>query len=178
MSKNFNVIEVAANKSSAMETRDHLLNGVSPKNQMSRRNFKFSFMLIALLAFSVSAFAQGGTTGPLTWNLNNGTLTISGTGAMPNYEYGNHPAPWYEHRESIHTVVVETGVTSIGNGSFEECANSTSITIPNSVIAIGNRSFYWCLSLTSMTIPDGVTAIGDWTFGYCTSLASVPYLTV
>jgi hypothetical protein len=56
---------------------------------------RFTFiLLIAILLNVASALAQSGTTGPLTWKINNGTLTISGEGAMPNYNYNG--APWYE----------------------------------------------------------------------------------
>ena len=80
---------------------------------------KLLFLLTALLLSGVSAFAQGGTTGPLTWNLNDGTLTISGTGAMPNY--GEREAPWYNYRESINVGVLETGITGIGVHAFFDC---------------------------------------------------------
>jgi len=68
-----------------------------------------------------SAFAQGGTTGPLTWQLTgtapNYTLTISGVGEMPDY-YDIATIPWAAYRESITIVVVESGVTSIGSYAF------------------------------------------------------------
>ena len=54
------------------------------------------FILLAILGLSISsAFAQGGSTGPLTWELNGNTLTISGNGAMPDYDpYEGNPQPW------------------------------------------------------------------------------------
>ena len=79
-----------------------------------------SCILVLCLIFSllpVSAFAdtvKSGTCGnDLTWALDDaGTLTISGTGEMDNYYYGDG-IPWYEDTESIVKVVVEDGVTSI-----------------------------------------------------------------
>ena len=133
---------------------------------------KFTFsLLIATLLNVANVFAQGGTTGPLTWNLNGSTLTISGNGAMPDYQ--PEESPWYEYQESIHTVVVEIGVTSIGNSAFYYCTSLSSITVPNSVKSIGYGAFWSCTSLTSVTIPDGVTSIGYGAFWYCTSLTSI-----
>ena len=129
------------------------------------------FVTITLLGVA-SAFAQiGGTTGPLTWELNSGTLTISGDGAMPDYSYGE--APWYDYRFSIFTVVIGNGVTSIGNLAFYGCQYIPSITIPNSVATIGDQAFSSCSSLASITIPNSVTIIGNYTFNNCQTLTSI-----
>ena len=106
-------------------------------------------LLITVVLMSMaSAFAQGGTTGPLTWNLNSGTLTISGTGAMPNYNFGE--APWYEYSVLITSVVVENGVTTIGNYAFINCYYAlSSVILPNSVTSIGDDAFGGCFKLTS-----------------------------
>ena len=132
---------------------------------------QITFLVVAMLFSVASALAQGGTTGPLTWNLNSGTLTISGTGAMPDYNYGG--APWYEYRESIGSIVMETGVATIGDYAFYGCSSLTSIIIPNSVTTIGDYAFSYCTSLTSVTIPNSVTTIGDYAFSACTSMTSV-----
>jgi hypothetical protein len=131
-------------------------------------------LLAAAMLFSVaSALAQSGTTGPLTWNINNGKLTISGEGAMPDYSPNNYYyAPWHRHQEYIDTIVMETGVTSIGNYAFYYCTSPTLVIIPNSVTSIGDHAFYSCIGLTSVTIPDNVTSIGDLSF-YFTKLTSI-----
>jgi hypothetical protein len=109
----------------------------------------------------------------LMWKLDDeGTLTISGTGDMTNYASGGN-APWYSRRESIKRVVIESGVTSIGDNAFYGCTSLTSIEIPNSVTGIGDNAFYGCTKLTSVIIPDGVTSIGDNAFYGCTKLISV-----
>ena len=109
----------------------------------------------------------------LTWKLyEDGTLNISGTGAMKDYDYDNNPSPACNN-SNVKKVVIEDGVTSIGNSAFDNCRNLTSITIPDSVSSIGNFVFYGCVSLTSITIPDGVTSIGDSSFSNCTSLTSI-----
>ena len=130
-------------------------------------------MICAL--FPVVVFAQtSGTCGSnLTWTLDdNGTLTISGTGDMENWGYPNPSgAPWKS--KSIKDIVIENGVTSIGNRAFYDCSSLTSITIPNSVTSIGNDAFEWCSSLTSITIPNSVTSIGNHAFDGCSSLTNI-----
>ena len=108
-----------------------------------------------------SVGATSGTTGDCTWTLDdNGTLTISGNGAMGNYDYdyfsGITAAPW---GANIKTVVIEGGVTSIGYMAFYGCKLLTSVTIGNSVTIIGYAAFGVCTGWTSVTIPDSVTSI-------------------
>ena len=109
----------------------------------------------------------------LTWELDeNGVLTISGSGEMQNYS-GSIRAPWYSIRSEIKSVVIENGVTSIGDTAFPECTNLTGVTIPESVTDIGEDIFSGCSSLTSVTIPEGVTRINTNVFSGCSSLTSV-----
>ena len=111
--------------------------------------------------------------GNLTWKLDaDGTLTISGTGAMKNYDYNDNPSPVYNN-SNVKKVVIEDGVTSIGNSAFNECISLTSITIPDSVTSIGTYAFSGCRSLTSITIPDSVTSIGASAFNSCSGLTSI-----
>ncbi|GHT19680.1 hypothetical protein AGMMS4957_04470 [Bacteroidia bacterium] len=115
----------------------------------------------------------------LTWTLTgtspNYTLTISGTGAMANYSAYSSPsnfAPWDSFRTAIKTVVINNGVTSIGNFAFYVCSGLTSVTIPESVTSIGKTAFQQC-SLTSVTIPNSVTSIESGAFSSCSGLTSV-----
>ena len=109
----------------------------------------------------------------LTWKLyEDGTLNISGTGAMKDYDSDSNPSPIYNNSD-VKEVVIEDGVTSIGNKAFDSCSSLTSITISNSVTSIKAATFYGCTSLTSITIPDGVTSIGYATFTGCSSLTSI-----
>ena len=123
--------------------------------------------------------ASSGTTGDCTWTLDDeGVLTISGNGEMDDfsYEYNSQynssitTAPW---GASIKSVVIENGVTSIGDFAFYGCKGLTSITIPDSVTSIDVCAFYGCTGLTSVTIPDSVTSIGDSAFYGCKGLTSV-----
>ena len=122
----------------------------------------------------VRTFVASGTCGTnLSWSLNNqGVLTISGTGAMTNWT-SSGSVSWYSKRSSIKTVVIESGVTSIGSYAFYNCSKLTSVTIPNSVTTIGSCAFYYCTGLTSVTIPGSVTTIGYSAFYKCTGLKEV-----
>ena len=127
--------------------------------------------------FRVTAIVANGTSGScgtnVTWTLySDGTLTISGTGAMTDYA-SSSSMPWYSLKSSIKKVVVEDGVTRIGSSAFYRCSALTSITIPDSVTSIGDSAFYGCHSLTSITIPDSVTSVGSDAFSYCYALESV-----
>lgn len=125
---------------------------------------------------------KAGTCGPnLTWTLDcSGTLTISGTGAMNDWK-SELETPWYNSSSifgprgfyNIRSVVIEEGVTSIGNNAFRKCSGLASVTIPNSVTSIGDYAFRNCTGLASVTIGNSVTSIGDYAFYQCTGLTSV-----
>ena len=123
-------------------------------------------------AWAASVVDSGSCGDKLTWSLSDdGTLTISGKGDMADYNSGT--APWYSVRSQIKSVVIERGVTSIGNDAFYGCDALTGVTIPGSVIRIEDYAFSDCSALTSVTIPDSVTYIGYWAFSDCDSLTSV-----
>lgn len=106
------------------------------------------------------------------WNLtDDGVLTVSGTGDMNDYWTEEHP--WCLNEDDIKIVIIENGITSIGDGAFSFCTFLTSITIPDSVTSIGEGAFYRCSSITSVTIPDSVKVIMNNAFYLCTGLTSV-----
>lgn len=111
----------------------------------------------------------------LTWVLTeSGTLIISGMGAMKNYTF-DLGAPWKEDEgiQGIKKVVIEEGVTSIGNNAFASCSVLQEVVIPNSVTSIGDNAFEFCETLQKINIPDGVTNIGEWAFYRCDALQEV-----
>ena len=123
-------------------------------------------------AESATASLTSGTCGKnLKWELNNGTLTISGKGEMQSYMDYGYSAPWFS--SNIRKVVITSGVISIGDYAFKGCSSLTSITIPGSVTSIGGDAFLRCSSLTSITIPGSVTSIGYSAFKGCSSLTSI-----
>lgn len=118
--------------------------------------------------------AIGGTCGEnLTWALDDeaGTLTISGTGAMTNYM--PELAPWYLN-EDIKKIVIEDGVTSIGDNAFFWCYNVREIVIADSVESIGDNSFVGCL-MREIHIPESVGYIGAGAFDYCEYLSEIVF---
>ena len=134
-------------------------------------------LLVALLCLTATVSAaeivDSGTCGDnLTWTLDDeGTLTISGDGAMKNYNMNG--APWDDERANVKQVIIENGVTSIGDCAFYKCNKVTDVTIPNSVTQIGHSVFTSCKKITNITIPNGVTSIGEGAFSNCTGLTSV-----
>jgi hypothetical protein len=74
---------------------------------------------------------------------------------------------------SLTNITIPNSVTSIGDGAFENCDDLTSVIIPDSVTSIANLTFDYCISLTNITISDSVTSIGDGAFEYCFNLTSV-----
>ena len=133
----------------------------------------FYFLMITLL-MGLSANAQKtGTCGPdLDWELtDDGVLTITGTGEMDNYTGGIAGKPW--SYKNVKQVIIDDGVTTIGNFAFSGCTALTSINIPNSVKTIGDWAFSTCKALTSINIPNSVKTIRENTFSYCTALTSI-----
>lgn len=105
----------------------------------------------------------------ITWTHNNGTLTISGTGDVENY---NSSAPWYDHRYDTTKIVISNGITGIGEGAFCYFTELTSVSLPGSLKSIGAYAFRGCSSLKSVVIPDSVTSIGESAFYRCTALTT------
>jgi hypothetical protein len=120
--------------------------------------------------------AGGGTAGSLNWKFRDGVLTVNGAGKMPDYYHryseGDSP-PWERFGNNITSVVVEKGVTGIGNGAFYFCVYLVSAVIPKGVTRIGDDAFGYCERLTSVILPDSVTDIGLLAFGGCSCLTSI-----
>ncbi|MBE6949053.1 MAG: hypothetical protein E7456_04325 [Ruminococcaceae bacterium] len=139
--------------------------------------------------------SQGECGENLTWILDeNGILTISGEGAMTDYEaevdYGGcfgdggcsgdsgcigneNLAPWNSDDKEILSVVIEEGVTSIGDEAFNGCENLTEMIVPDSVTRIGADAFWRCSSIKEFTVSEYVTEIGEGAFGYCSALERI-----
>lgn len=120
----------------------------------------------AIMCMPVVANADG------KYSISNGVLTISGTGAMPNYESAVS-SPWYSNRQSVTKIVIEDGITRIGNYNFTNFVNVTSVSIPNSILSIGKSSFLGCSSLETILIPLNVQSIDYSSFGNCNSLKNI-----
>lgn len=103
---------------------------------------------------TVKAPAIGGELGEnLTWTLFDGTLTISGTGAMPDFEMEDRQ-PWWNDRDQITNVVIEEGVTSIGAMAFYSNSQIRTITIPESLSTIGVAAFHYTSNMTGFCVDE------------------------
>ena len=120
------------------------------------------------------ALASGACGKNHTWVLSSdGTLTISGSGAMPDWT-NKLQQPWHTYAESIVAVVLEEGVTTVGNYAFLELANMQSVTLPSSLTSIRWACFYGCSALAEIRLPEGLTSIGSIAFAYCAGYVSSP----
>lgn len=150
-----------------------------------RRSLSLILCLCLCLSFMPvvkAEYVASGTWGNLSWTLDsNGKLVISGNGEMQKASF-SAPYPWKEYRDSIISVVINEGVTSISNSAFGgryaggepyACSNLTSVMIPSSMTSIEAYAFWDCSSLTSINIPFGVTSIEEWAFRECSSLTSI-----
>ena len=123
-----------------------------------------------------NAVKSGVGTDGLAWEISDdGVLTISGSGPMADYGwYGDNAAPWREYYFDILSVVIEEGVTSIGNMAFYGCSKLTQpVEIPDSVTSIGEQAFRDCTALTGVKIGSGVSSIPGGCFWDCHALADV-----
>ena len=135
----------------------------------------------------LSSFGTAATSGDfgvnncLHWEVSTGvlsgkTLTISGTGAMPDFDFPNgNLAPWWNYEAlgmltsfgnfklegELKKVVIQDGVTNVSNYALFFLPAATQVTLPESVTSIGRYGIALCSKLTGMSIPKGVTEIGD-----------------
>ena len=127
----------------------------------------------APLADDLQEVTDSGACGEnLTWSLENGVLTISGTGAMTDWDV-QFDVPWYDQRTTISEIVLPDGLTSIGDYAFYGCSSLTGVTIPEGVIGINSHAFTGCSSLASVTIPSSILGIGDSAFDGCDQVTKV-----
>lgn len=112
------------------------------------------------------------------------TLTISGTGAMPDFDFPNgNLAPWWNYKAlgmikagigglnlngikidpigDLKKIVIQDGVTNVSNYALFFLPAATQITLPESVTSIGRYGIALCSKLNGISLPKAVTAIGD-----------------
>lgn len=136
--------------------------------------------IVTIFSFGTAVFAStprgtqlGSSDIYYYYDANTKTLSISGTGNMPYMSNSTTSIPWLEWSSSkIERIVVEEGVTSIGNYAFNGLA-ATSITLPSTLKTIGKYSFANTFNLEHIELPYGVTSIGSGAFEHCTRLNGV-----
>ncbi len=138
-----------------------------------------SVLLIATLASCSGgnqSSDQSGSYGDVSWTYTSSskTLSIRGTGVIPNAE-GDDPqkVSWAAIRSSVERVVIADGVTSIGAYAFYGMGALKEITVPEGVTSIGKCAFAFCFSLEDIDIPTSVENVGVSAFEACTALESI-----
>ena len=110
-----------------------------------------------------------GKSGTWSWSLDQDfVLRIKGKGKIDDVE--DFDPPW---GYSIRKVVIDSGITEIGEHAFDECTELTEVIISDSMTEIGMNAFCYCDELTSVTIGNGVTYIAPGTFSGCPNLKSI-----
>ena len=140
-----------------------------------------SMMLTILPVNAITALAANDSCGAnLTYKLTQNTddsdtytLTIGGEGAMYDYSSSYTTVPWNAQKSRITSVVIDDGVTSIGDSAFEDCSALKSVSGMKGVTSLGEWAFRKCTSLESFAIPSGVKSIPDSLFSDCSKLNSV-----
>lgn len=144
---------------------------------MKKVTLTLMFFIIMLHMMSLSVQAEEATyqvTDTITAVLSSeGVLTISGTGELPDYMIAPQ-APWYMKRESVKKIVVEEGITRVGDNVFSECS-CEEVKLPSTLISIGKNGFFCCDSLQSITLPDSLTDIEGGAFCGCSSLSTIEF---
>ena len=109
----------------------------------------------------------------LFWSVDDaGSLVISGTGEMSDYDAEN-PAPWSGNE--LTSAVVESGVTGIGDYAFAYCGGLKTLVLPAGLTRIGAMAFSDCVGITSLIIPESVDSIGSNAFFGCDNVTLYVY---
>lgn len=108
----------------------------------------------------------------VTYTYENGTLTFRGTGAIEKQTDGEEN-PWRSYKDTATNLVIEVGITEIGDSAFSGFTKLQKISLPKGLKLLGDNCFEKCSSLTSVDIPRRVTTWRDYCFKDCTSLTSV-----
>ena len=157
---------------------------IKAKIKQFKEEFEIPDLDMDAILSSFGAAATSGDFGEnncLHWEVSTGvlsgkTLTISGTGAMPDFNFpeGNL-APWWNYEAlgmltsfgnfklegELKKVVIKDGVTNVGDYALFLLPAATQVTLPESVTSIGRYGIAMCSKLTGMSIPKSVTEIGD-----------------
>lgn len=115
------------------------------------------------------ALTSGSCGDSVSWFLDTetGILTISGNGSMTNFE-SDSGQPWADIRSQIQKVVVEAGVTHLGDYAFMYCSNLKEIELSEGLVSMG-RNLFWNTAITEMELPSTLEYIGFDTYG-CSSI--------
>ena len=138
------------------------------------------FLILSVLPSAAFAAVEparevSGTCGPdAEWEYDEDSceLVITGGGEIDDYQSGKK-TPWSGVRNSIETVLIDSGITRIGSNAFNGCGSLMSVELPDTLISIGNNAFSGCAYLEDVSLPDTLETIGSSAFSGCESLMSV-----
>lgn len=157
---------------------------IKEKIEQFKEEFEIPDLDMDAILNSFGAAATSGDFGEnncLHWEVSTGvlsgkTLTISGTGAMPDFDFPNgNLAPWWNYEAlgmltsfgsfklegELKKVVIKDGVTNVSNYALFFLPAATQVTLPDSVTSIGRYGIAMCSKLNGISLPKAVTAIGD-----------------
>lgn len=145
---------------------------------MKRISKQIAFLLVVLVCLAAMTFAvsaaevdSGSCGNDVTWSLDDtGVLTISGKDKMQDCDKTD--APWLIYADQVTTIVIEPGVTYLGEEAFRGMTAVTSISIPDTVTSCGQYTFSDCTALTEAVVPGSLTQMPNRMFENCTALKS------
>ena len=141
------------------------------RSRLPDEAFKAAAAVMAVVILAIFAVIYSGMAeSPWSYSPSTETLYIKYDGPMPDFN-GWGESPWSDLK--IKKVVIEDGVTKIGDAAFVSSDYLTSVEIPDSVKSIGNSAFAACSRLRQISIPDSVTEIGNFAFSCCLELSEV-----
>lgn len=161
--------------------RIYLLYSMSVRVDMKRKIALFiGILCLALVVVSPNAAkaldisleddlqVSGKVVTGITWEIKDNTLTITGSGSLPDREKlpGNR-VPWWDYRGAIHKIVIGEGITSIGDSFFYLHEITERVVLPESLMTIGNGAFMDCMNLDYINLPGSLVSIGDRAFSNC-----------
>ncbi|MBQ3192467.1 MAG: leucine-rich repeat protein [Oscillospiraceae bacterium] len=128
---------------------------------------------MAKVPYVVNVAASGTLSNGMRWTLNADTqeLTVSGTGAMPDFPQWD--PPWDPYRDGVKTITLSEGITAVGRRAFVFCKNCTQVNLPSTLRVIREYGFNNLRALTQITLPEGLTQLDFCAFSECAALKSI-----
>ena len=132
-----------------------------------------SILLCPALFGAVGVSAEGKLADNVSWSVDGSTMTFTGSGEMDlTYTYLTE-IPWYSYKDTIDTVIIGEGITSVGEGAFGGFRLLKNVTLPETMTTIGECAFLTCEGLETLSLPDRVTVIESGAFTGCEKLSSL-----
>lgn len=146
-------------------------------------------MITTMLSFNLSVVSAASTEGTCgdnaewSYDAATTTLTIKGTGATADYRATVKTAPWVDYKPQITTLIVEEGITELGNYNFYNCTALKNVSLPSTLTSIHGSGtmttsygcFQDCTALEEITLPSNLTEIQTCAFKGCSSLKKIVF---